>query len=568
MRFLMGIFSGFLGLVVILLPRSPEARAYEPTVRAAKGYEEIAGKLEDLINHEVKEKGLPAISIALIDDQKTVWAKGFGYQDPNKKVMATADTVYRVGSVSKLFTDLAVMQLVERGVLDLDERITKYLPNFKPVDPFGKPITLRQLMAHRSGLVRESPEGHYFDPEERSLTRMVSSLNRTELLHEPGSKMQYSNAGISVVGAVLEETQKQPFARYLSKSLLAQLGMKHSSFEPEPGLVKDLAKATMWTYHGRDFPAPTFELGEAPAGSMYSTVLDLGKFVSVLLAQGKAPGGIIIKPETLEKMWQVQFAKEGEKTGFGLGFNISQFEGHRRVGHNGAIYGFATELAILPEDKIGVVVAISRDCANAVGTHIADEALKMMLALKQSKPLPEALKSDPLPLEQIRKLAGRYKSGPKTIDLTERDGHLWLLPAAGGFRVELRKLGDNLIVDDRLGFGARVEIDGDKLKIGKDLYERAADDKPPPAPENWLGLIGEYGWDHNTLFIFEKDGKLHALIEWFFDYPLDPISANVFKFPGFGLYPNEKLVFEPRCQRQGFQGHSGQRSLCPSASRR
>ena len=436
------------------------------------------------------------------------------------------------------------MQLVEKGVLSLDEPITKYLPDFKPSDPFGKPITLRQLMAHRSGLVREPPVGHYFDPDSPTLRATVKSLNQTELLHEPGSKMQYSNAGISVVGAVLEETQKQAFAKYLSRTLLTQLGMKRSSFEPEPALVRDLAKAMMWTYHGRDFPAPTFQLGEAPAGTMYSTVLDLGTFISVLFAKGTASSGRILKPETLESMWQVQFAKEGEKSGFGLGFNISLFEGHRRIGHNGAIYGFATELAALPEEKLGVVVVTSCDCANAVSTHIGEEALKMMLAVKQNKPLPEVVQSEPLPLEQTHKLAGRYKAGPKTLDLHERDGHLWMLSGNGGFRVELRKLGDKLIVDDRLGFGTRVELEGDKIKIGKDVYERLPNDKPAAPPEKWLGLIGEYGWDHNTLFLFEKDGKLHGLIEWFFEYPLEEISADVFKFPNYGLYPNEKLVFE------------------------
>src|SRR6202023_3487115 len=111
----------------------------------------VAGRLEALIRREMAAKDLPALSIALIDDQKIVWARGFGFADPQAKTPATADTVYRVGSVSKLFTDIAIMQLVERGTLDLDAPITKYLPDFKPANPFGTAITLRQLMAHRSG---------------------------------------------------------------------------------------------------------------------------------------------------------------------------------------------------------------------------------------------------------------------------------------------------------------------------------------------------------------------------------------------------------------------------------
>jgi len=114
----------------------------------------------------------PALSIALVDDQQIVWAQGFGFADPARKTPATAETVYRVGSVSKLFTDIAIMQQVERGKLDLDAPITKYLPSFHPTNPFQlPPITLRELMSHRAGLLREPPVGHYFRSHRAKLER-------------------------------------------------------------------------------------------------------------------------------------------------------------------------------------------------------------------------------------------------------------------------------------------------------------------------------------------------------------------------------------------------------------
>ena len=152
-------------LVLIFLACPAISIRAEPVVKSTKKYESVAERLTTFIEREVRDKKLPALSIALVDDQHIVWARGFGFADPKTKVPATADTIYRVGSVSKLFTDLAVMQLVERGVLDLDAPITKYLPDFKPGNPFDKPITLRQMMAHRSGLVREPPVGNYFDPD-------------------------------------------------------------------------------------------------------------------------------------------------------------------------------------------------------------------------------------------------------------------------------------------------------------------------------------------------------------------------------------------------------------------
>ena len=537
----------FVPFILAFITPPPALRA-EPVVQPPKRYEAVAARLSEFIAREVREKKLPAVSIALVDDQTIVWAKGFGFADPEKKTPATAETIYRVGSVSKLFTDLAVMQLVERGVLDLDAPITKYLPDFKPGNPFDKPITLRQMMAHRSGLVREPPIGNYFDPTGPSLAQMVQSLNKTKLVYEPETKTKYSNAAIATVGFVLEQTQKQPFAHYLRRTLLEPLGMTHSSFELDPTVTKNLAKGVMWTYWVREFPAPTFELGMAPAGSMYSNVLDLGHFLSVLFADGKGPHGQIVRRETLEQMWTLQFPKkddkkEGPKEGFGLGFLLSDLDGRQSIGHGGAIYGFATQLQALPKEKLGVVVVASRDVANGVTSHIAKVALQQMLAAKEGKPLPAIDETTPIPIEKARQLAGRYKNDDRWLDLLERDGHLWVLSDRGGYRPELRALGDHLIVDDQMDYGQKIEVKDNKLRIGDKTYERVPVEKPAPCPAKWRALLGEYGWDHNTLVILERDGKLHALIEWFFLYPLTEMSADEFKFPEYGLYLGEKLIF-------------------------
>ena len=114
--------------------------------------------------------------------------------DPERKRPATADTLYRVGSVSKLFTDIAAMQLVEQGLVNLDAPVRRSLSKFAPENPYGEPVTVRQLMTHRSGLVREPPVGHYFDPTSPTLSETVASLNSTELVYPPGTHTKYSNA--------------------------------------------------------------------------------------------------------------------------------------------------------------------------------------------------------------------------------------------------------------------------------------------------------------------------------------------------------------------------------------
>src|SRR4051794_12631416 len=153
--------------------------------------------LEPFVAAEVREKQLPALSIALVDDQQTVWAAGFGFRDPQTKAPATAATVYRVGSVSKLFTDLAVMRLVEQGALNLDAPVTDYLPDFRPNTPSAKPPPLPPLMASPAAPVREPPAGNYFARPSRPagtpppLAMTVESLNRTSLVLEPGAKTKY-----------------------------------------------------------------------------------------------------------------------------------------------------------------------------------------------------------------------------------------------------------------------------------------------------------------------------------------------------------------------------------------
>jgi CubicO group peptidase (beta-lactamase class C family)/D-alanyl-D-alanine dipeptidase len=513
-------------------------------VEPRKDYAPVAEMLEPFIEHEMADKDLPAVSIALVDGQQVVWAKGFGFADPAAKIPATAETVYRVGSVSKLFTDIAVMQLVEKGKLDLDLPVTRYLPSFQPRNSFGAPITLRQLMSHRSGLVREPPVGNYFDPTGAPLAKTIASLNRTKIVYPPGSRTKYSNAAIATVGYVLERSQNAPFAKYLKQAVLDPLGLDHSSFEPTPQVKQHLAKAFMWTLDGRVFPAPTFELGISPAGSMYTTVIDLGRFMSALFAGGRGSRGQVLKQSTLDQMWTPQYANAGQTTGYGIGFNISDLDGHRKIGHGGAIYGFATQLSMLPDDKLGAIVVTTKDAANSVTTRIADLALKAMLAVRQNKPVQQPETTSPIDRDLANRVAGRYVNGGRGFDLVKSSaGKLSLLSTDGGFSAELRSTGDALIADGKLAYGTKVIPRDTSVVIGSKTFERVATAKPEPTPEKWKGLVGEYGWDHDILYILEKDGRLWALIEWFEYDPLAQVSENVFKFPDHGLYAGEELVF-------------------------
>ncbi len=510
-------------------------------------YQATTAMLDAFIRREMADKQLPGISVALVDGSSIVWQQGYGFSDPKTKTPITADTVFRVGSVSKLFTDIAVMQQVEQGKLDLDAPVTKYLPDFRPRDSFNKPVTLRELMSHRAGLVREPPTGNYFDSTAPTLAATVRSLNQTTLVYAPEMRTKYSNAGIATVGYVLEKTQKQPFADYLKRALLAPAGMTHSSFKPTPEIEKNLARAQMWTVFGKTFEAPRFELGIAPAGSMYTTIGDLAGFASALFAADNNSPGAIVKKATLEQMWTPQFAASGQKSGFGLGFALSDLDGHRKVGHGGAIYGFSTQFSLLPDDKLGVIVVATEDFSNGVTLRIADAALKAMLAERENKPIPQPEITLPIDSGAAKKFAGRYANGEKAFDLIERaDGNLFIINTDGGFEARLRALGDGFVIDDKFAFGTRVapSADGNSITVGGESFKRVSVGKPAAAPEKWNGLIGEYGPDYDTLYIFERDGRLWALIEQFEFDPLEQVSENVFNFPKRGFYDGEQLVFK------------------------
>ena len=505
--------------------------------RKSVDYGEAISKLKAVIQREVEQKDLPAFSITLVDDKRDVWSAGFGLARTEPKQAATSETVYRVGSISKLFTDIAVMQLVEQGKLNLDADICEILPEFQPKNPFEKPLTLRQLMSHRSGLVRESPVGSYFDPDEPSIAETVASLNDTTIVYEPGTRTKYSNSGITVVGLAVEKASGMPFSEYIRENILKPIGMQNSDFDHTPKVAEKLAAAQMWTVDARRFPAPVFEFGIFPAGNLYSTTDDLTRFLRVLFRGGNLKDGQLLSPGTLSAMMRPQ-----EKDRFGIGFAISDFHGHKAIGHGGAVYGYSTQLKALIDEKIGVAAVTSLDGSNGVVGRISDYALELMLAARAGKPLPDYLTTEPIPKELARSTAGTYQNGDSVIVLTERAGRLFM--RKGSYRNELRALADSLVVDDILSFGLEVNVTNrDELFIGGKSWLRVEEKKPADIPNHWKWIVGEYGWDHNTLFLFEDRGQLYALIEWFYYYPLTEVEGKgeVYAFPDYGLYHGEEI---------------------------
>lgn len=504
----------------------------------------VAADLAGYVQRQLREQGVPGATVAVLDvdpatGEERRWAAGFGTFDAAGTQAMPFDAVGRMASISKLFTATAAMVLVERGQLDLDAPVTTYLPEFAPANTFGGAVTLRLLLGHRAGIVRESPVGHYFDPSEPGLAATVASLNDTALVHAPDAKFKYSNPGIGVVGEVIARVTGKPFEVAVDELVLTPLGLLDSSFAARPELLQRVPVGQMWTYDGRTIPLPTWGFGYGPAANLYSTTGDLVQFASSWMPTAERR---VLTPASQAAMWE---PRGGVTRGCGLGFFVRDFDGHRHVSHGGAVYGFASTVAALPEAGLAVAVLCSKDFANEVSDAIADRALRLLLAARHGEVLPAAEFPQPVGVAAARQLAGRWRCGTNWVYLSERAGELFFDPNLG-VRTRLRRAGDGaLVADDPLGIDTArrlVVLGNGNLHDGEVEYVR--DDAAPPPPSAELQeLLGEYGWDHNVLVVYEELGQLGVLIEWVVRDLPTRLAKDHYQFPA-GMYGGDQLRFE------------------------
>ncbi|HVK09758.1 MAG TPA: serine hydrolase [Gemmataceae bacterium] len=535
-------------LIGLCLLFPPVAAAQPP----AKYAEAIKG-LEILIERERQENGIPAISVAIVEDQTILWAKGFGHADLARTKPATADTVYRAGALAVPLTYIAVLQLVDQGKLDLDQPVSNYLPDFKPDNPFRTAITLRHLMTHRSGLVSEPPSGNRYDPTSPSLEATVASLNGSRLLFEPGTAFRHSDAGQAVVGRILEKADGRQYARIIRDALLKPMKMTSSDIGRTPEVTKSVADGLMWTLHGREFTAPTFDIGNAPVGGLYSTATDLGRFAAAVLGH---LGGLV-SPAAAKKVVSPQLPDPGDVSGFSLGgFFVWRGPDWTEVRHCASVYGFTTQFSLLPADRIGVVVLANKGAMNGAVERVAQFAMRSLLAARTGKAAPLSAALSPVPQATARKLAGKYGTAP-AHELIEMGGGLFYLAPNDDMLNRVWQQGDMFVTRGPGGGGWEFKADGRALRFSgeneADLLRRPDVETAPP--ETLLALrplIGEYGWDHHILQVFEKDGQLHLLADWVSLVTLRSPEGDTFSLPNHtGTYRQLGILFRRGADGKG-----------------
>lgn len=315
--------------------------------------------LDAWIEATVVSREQPGLSIGIVYDQDLIWAKGYGFADLAKKIPATPTTAYRIGSISKLFTSTAIMQLRDAGKLQLDDTVSKHLPWFKIKNTHqdGPAITIRHLLTHTSGLPREAFGVNWSDLTFPKREEMIKWLPEQETLFPAETEWKYSNLALSLAGEIVTTVSGEPWPLYIDNHILKPLGMTATRTLPEPNMPG------LATGYGRRVPGqrrdvePFVEIeAERPAGNMASTVEDLAKFASLQLRDGPAGGVPILKGSTLRQMHRVQWLQPDWQSGWGLGFRIRRVGNQVRIGHDGILPGQTTLIDIAPANRLAVIV--------------------------------------------------------------------------------------------------------------------------------------------------------------------------------------------------------------------
>jgi CubicO group peptidase (beta-lactamase class C family) len=321
--------------------------------------------IEKAISEEMGKQQVPGLSAAVAQDLRLAWSGGFGMSDLENSVPARASTVYRLGSISKPITAVAVMQLAERDQLDLDAPIQKYVPAF-PEKPW--PITARLLLAHLSGI------RHYRDQAEVQSTRHYTDLLEPlkifaadALLFEPGAKHLYSTYGYVLLGAAVEGASGMKFLDYLRQNIFKPSGMERIRADSVYDLIPQRARGYRKMPWGEIQNCALADTSnKIPGGGLVSTADDLVKFA---IALNK---GTLLKKATVEQMFTLQNTRDGKLAPYGLGWRMQELAGKKWVGHEGSQPGVSTFLLMVPAD--GFVVAI---LANLEGLDLGPLAVRM-----------------------------------------------------------------------------------------------------------------------------------------------------------------------------------------------
>jgi CubicO group peptidase (beta-lactamase class C family) len=374
------------------------------------------------------------LAVAVVRNGSLEYFHGHGLADVASRTPVTVDTVFRIGSITKTFTAIAVLQLSEQGLVDLDAPAREYVRAYPviPAGPGRRPATVRQLLTHTSGIpdvihvadllhpgwgpLGARPPLHSVPAGEALPSLAEYYRGGLRQVVEPGTAFAYSNHGFATLGQLVEDVSGVPIVRYLAEHVFAPLGMTDTSLVRSERLAARLAVGYVLR-RGGVAAVPDREWVGTAGGGAYSTTRDVARYVAALLQGGGNEHGSVLRAATLATMFEPHYQPDPRLPGIGLGFFRSDLDGHRAVGHDGILPGFDSTLLAAPDDGVGVI-AITNGSNGAMAWLPAElrRLLRLLLGLRDES-VPNDVPQRP---EIWAELCGRYRLPPRISDLRGR----------------------------------------------------------------------------------------------------------------------------------------------------
>lgn len=389
-------------------PQNPQPISPIPSQAQAKvdaAFAVIEQKFQDLMN---QFKFVPGVSAAVVLDQEVIWAKGFGSRDlQNGPPPSPTDTLFRIGSISKLFVDLALLQLRDKGLVDLDEEISVKFPELQITNPFPtkRGITYRQLGSHMAAMPRSSPCQALWGNCNTTDDEMFKRLAQESLIQPLDAMPAYSNLGLALLGHLVGRIAGMKYEDYVQQNILNPLGMSNTGFRYTTQVQQKMA---VGAFFGSKSPAPLYDLGwEGPAGQMYSSPTDLCKLMSLLFRDNLSVNSIpsqILDGQTIKEWllphYVTSFIPSNVIVGIEMPWetylltreDLPSLNRYWVKGKDGAVIGYTAQLLVVPDMKLGVAVLLNGGLngpAADFAVTIVDELVPVLDGIfKQYQPSP------------------------------------------------------------------------------------------------------------------------------------------------------------------------------------
>lgn len=392
----------------------------------------LTARIDSAAKAALSSKATPSVSIAISRKGRTIYSKAFGTADLEQRVLATPNTVYLIGSVTKQFTAAAVLALVEDGKLSLDDQMGKFFPEWPAA---GRGVTIRQLLNHTSGIKDYTSVPRWLRVMALPLPHdsMLALFRDEPMDFAPGTEWRYDNSGYYLLGVIIEKASGRTYAEYVARRLLEPAGLKATRYCTSRSVVPGRTPGYSAGPDGFTNAAPINVDQAYAAGALCSTPGDLLAWTRAL------EGGRVIKPESYRMMTTPLPLPGGKDQTYGFGLGIGNWSGHRSVSHNGGINGFNSYLASYPDDSliVAVVVNVESGEADRIGRKVSQWALGIPDEVVKDLSVPEA---------ELARVAGHYAQGETKLEIRAESGRLMgyglgkptrvLFQGGGEFRLE------------------------------------------------------------------------------------------------------------------------------------